>query len=230
MAKFNIVVCDCPYSFSDQLTMSETKRGAEANYSTLSIDDLKKLDIPSICADDALLALWVPSSLLQDGLDIMKAWGFIPKQTHIWIKTKQNPFSYILKQIKKILKSGNIFETIPKLFEEFSLENMLAFGMGRLFRNVHEIIIVGTKGKIYPYLKNKSQRSVHFYPATKHSTKPEKLQDMLEKMFPDFKDKGSLLEVFARRQRKDWVCIGNEINGPYLGEDIGDSIERLKNL
>ena len=46
-------------------------------------------------------------------------------------------------------------------------------------------------------------------------------------MFPD----ELKLEMFARRQRKNWICVGNEVDGiGSKGEDIFDSIERLKNL
>src|SRR5690606_15124530 len=68
----------------------------------------------------------------------------------------------------------------------------------------------------------KSQRSVHFGFNSKHSAKPEDLQDMLDKMFPN----GNKLEMFARRQRPGWWCIGNE-NLMTLNEDIAISLKKL---
>ena len=212
--KFKIVVADPPYNFSDKLEMSEVKRGAQANYDTLSVEDLKNLPVKDICEEDSLLALWCPSSLLSSGLEIMLSWGFRQTQTHIWIKTKKR-------------------ENLPgALFDEFGYSddldhNSLYFGMGRLFRQTHEIVLVGVRGKIYNYLENRSQRSVHFYPATKHSKKPEALQDMLDIMFPPPED-GSVnrLELFARRERKGWICIGNEVSSTF-GEDIRDSIKSI---
>jgi N6-adenosine-specific RNA methylase IME4 len=101
------------------------------------------------------------------------------------------------------------------------LGEMLAFGMGRLFRQTHEICLIGTSdNKIYKRLKNKSQRSVSLAPNLRHSSKPENLQDSLDEMFPS----GNRLELFARRHRKDWVCLGNEICN---GEDIRDSLAKL---
>ena len=177
MSLFNIVCCDPPYSFSDKLTMSSVKRGADSNYNgVLSIADIKALDVPSITADDALLALWVPSSLLQDGLDIMKAYGFRMTQNHPWIKTKKDPLGDLRKTVLKAA-SKNDLQAINKSFDEFDLNDSLSFGMGRLFRNVHEICLLGVKGKVYDKLKNKSQRSVHFAPNLEHSAKPPILQD-----------------------------------------------------
>ena len=60
------------------------------------------------------------------------------------------------------------------------------------------------------------------HPGLPHSQKPEDLQDSLELMFPE----RNKLEIFARRHRPGWNCIGNE--APMtLGEDIRDSIDEL---
>ena len=220
--KFNVIVADSPYSFSDHISMSDTKRGAAANYNTMSVEELKSLPIQDITEDDAILCLWCPSSLLQEGLDIMKAWGFRQTQTHIWVKTKKLPFKEYLKRfIRAILESGA--DGAGKVGWP-DINEVLAFGMGRLFRQSHELVLVGVRGKIYNHLENKSQRSVHFFPATKHSTKPELLQDMIDIMFYS----GNKIELFARRQRNGWICVGNE--DQLNNEDIRVSIDRLKNL
>lgn len=98
----------------------------------------------------------------------------------------------------------------------------LAFGMGRLARNCHEPCLVGIKGKYTKHLKDRSQRNLFMHPSLKHSQKPESVQTSLEKMFPDW-DK---LELFARRDRMGWTCVGNEAPGT-LDEDIRDSIGNL---
>src|SRR3972149_1049467 len=106
--KFQVIVSDPPWSFKDKLTMSEVKRGAKSQYSTLTIKDIKALNVKEVAdPNGAILALWVPSSLLQEGLDTMKSWGFKHKQTYIWVKTKK-PNSY-----RKIF-----FKTVLQMFEE----------------------------------------------------------------------------------------------------------------
>jgi mRNA (2'-O-methyladenosine-N6-)-methyltransferase len=213
--------------------MSDVKRGSASNYDTMTVNDIKNLEVPSITADDAVLALWVPGSLLVEGLDVMKEWGFTPKQTHVWVKTKKEPFKDILNVIKRIIKHGIKSLDFPglcsvadkdtkDLYASLCMNGMLAFGMGRLFRQTHEICLIGTRGKPYQYLKDKAQRSVHFGPVIKHSGKPEDLQDMLERMFPRVKK----VELFARRDRKGWTCMGLECPST-LGEDIRVSINAL---
>jgi len=224
--KFRVICSDPPYMFSDRLTMSETKRGAASIYSTLSIEDLKVLPVKDIAEDDAVLLLWCPSSLIEDGLEVMKAWGFRQTQTHIWVKTKKFHLQDLLKSIVKWSKSDNKLVSIDDLLRRFVLEDVLAFGMGRLFRQTHELVLIGVRGKVYSHLVNKSQRSVHFFPATKHSVKPDSLQDMLEKMFPG--EEHHKIELFARRDKTGWTCVGNE-SPSTPGEDIRVSIDRLKN-
>jgi N6-adenosine-specific RNA methylase IME4 len=98
----------------------------------------------------------------------------------------------------------------------------LAFGMGRLARNCHEPCLIGIKGKYTPFLEDRSQRNMFMHPSLKHSQKPESIQTSLDKMFPNW-DK---LELFARRDRSGWTCVGNEAPGTP-DEDIRDSIGNL---
>lgn len=234
--KFRVIVADPPWSFSDKLQMSDVARGAAANYQLMSNSDIKQLPVKDfISPTGTILALWVPSSLLQEGLDTMKAWGFKHKQTYVWVKVKNDPLKNVRSLFLDIYKIQDAFKeqvSVGKFFKNMKnsiksitdfnkLRETLAFGMGRLFRQTHEICLIGTSdSKIYKALKNKSQRSVSFAPNLKHSSKPEDLQDSLEIMFPS----GNRLEMFARRHRPGWTCLGNEICN---GEDIRDSLAKL---
>src|SRR5271166_6525138 len=102
--KFNVICADPPWGgFKDKLNMSSVKRGAEANYNgTMSTQNICSLPVKQIAdPNGCLLALWVPSSLLQDGMDVMNAWGFKQKQTYIWVKSKKNPLGDDIEDIKK---------------------------------------------------------------------------------------------------------------------------------
>ena len=63
--KFNIIVADPPWGgWKDNLSMSDVKRGANANYNTMTIDQIKAIPVKSITSSDgALVAIWVPSSI-----------------------------------------------------------------------------------------------------------------------------------------------------------------------
>ena len=219
--KFQVIVADCPWSFKDTLTMSNVARGASSNYNVMSLSDIKNLPIKDFAdPDGSVLALWVPSSLLQEGLDTMKAWGYTHKQTYVWVKTKKIPLKPLFKFILKTAKQADSLK-VTLLSIKYNLNELLAFGMGRLFRQTHEICLIGINNKkIYKHLVNKSQRSVSLAENLKHSAKPDDLQISLEEMFP----KGSKLELFARRNRAEWTCLGNEVCN---GEDITVSLAKL---
>jgi len=55
-------------------------------------------------------------------------------------------------------------------------------------------------------------------PMGRHSRKPEEIQDRIERLLP-----GPYLEIFARRRRDGWACVGNELDGL----DIRESLMRL---
>jgi N6-adenosine-specific RNA methylase IME4 len=223
--KFNVVISDPPWKFSDGLSMSDVARGADSNYKTMLLEDIKNLDMKSIVdPNGCILAMWVPSSFLQDGMDVMKAYGFEQKQTYIWVKTKKEPLKELsdllkksLLKIKKVSSVKEIKEEVSKIFTNFDPDKILQFFMGRLFRQTHEICLIGINNKnIYKLLKNKSQRSVCFGQNMKHSQKPDDLHNSLELMFGDLPK----IELFARRMKNGWTCLGNEIDGKDIREAI----------
>lgn len=196
---YNVIVSDPSWGFSDSLKKMKkpVRRSAQSQYNTLSVSEIAALPVADV-ADPrgCVLALWVPGSMLVDGLFVMSAWGFKQKQLFVWAK------------IKKGRKPDE------------DLNECTRVGMGRLFRQSHEVALIGTSGKSpYPFLKNHSQRSVAFDLNLGHSSKPETLQDRLDIMFPGVEK----LELFARRYRPGWTCLGNALDGA----DIRDSLPLL---
>lgn len=200
-----IIVIDPPWNAKDQLTMSKVKRGAASNYTTLSTDDLCELPIKDLAdPEGCVIAIWALNSMIEDAIRLMNAWGFKTKQIFTWVKTVKKP-------------KGTLSD-----------EDLMC-GLGRMFRASSELCLIGINTtKIYKKLENKSQRSVCFETTHNkaHSEKPEILQDRLEKMFPGPFSEGKALEIFARRQRNGWICVGNEAPNT-LGEDIRVSLNKL---
>ena len=196
MTKFDVIIADPPWAFSDGLKKMKrpVRRSAASQYGVMTPAQVANVPIVDIVNPmGCVLALWVPSSMLVHGLDVMRAWGFTFKGTYVWVKTKRK------------IKDPN---------------NQLAFGMGRLFRQAHEIALIGTAGKsVYPTLKDRAQRSVLLAPAMGHSRKPEGLHDSLELMYPGANN----LELFARRVRPGWTCLGDAIDG----KDITVAVQEL---
>lgn len=85
-----------------------------------------------------------------------------------------------------------------------AIASRLAFGMGRQVRMCHESCIIATRGRCPP--KSRSTRSVFFAPRARHSEKPEAFFDLVEGMHD-----GPYLELFARRIRPGWTCVGHDV-------------------
>ena len=192
MSMFQVIAADPPWPFNDKLKMSEVKRGAEAQYSLMTMDDIIGLGplVQAVALPDSVLALWVPGSLLAQGLQTMAAWGFRQTQVYTWVKTAKG------------YSPGD--EPVP-----------LGFGMGRLFRGCSEVALVGVRGSPYKALVNKSQRNVSLAYNQGHSIKPDNLQGSLDLMFS-----GPKLELFGRRKLPGWTVLGNQVTGNDIRDDL----------
>jgi hypothetical protein len=73
-----------------------------------------------------------------------------------------------------------------------------------IVRASHETCIVAKRGR--PLIKARNVRSVFEAPVGRHSEKPEGFYDLVESLAD-----GPYLELFARRVRPGWTCLGNEL-------------------
>jgi N6-adenosine-specific RNA methylase IME4 len=238
--KYNVIVCDPPWQFSDKLQMSDVRRGASSNYQTMSMDDIKALPIKSLADDNGcILCIWCPSVFLKDGIEMLEKNNFQLKQTYVWCKIKKEPLEQVSDLVSDAISTLDDLKSLDtKSFKAMKktiggkvlayknkLTDMLGFGMGHLFRQTHELCIIGINNTgIYKHIENKSQRSVCFSVNEGHSIKPDVFQDSLEALFGD--QDVNKCELFGRRKRKGWDVIGNECPGS-IGIDIEASIRDL---
>jgi len=205
MEPIKTLCADPPWPFGDKLP--GPSRGSAKNYDLMDLNDIKAfLDSTSISggevydggnvpdvnrsireclAPDCRLFLWRVASMQEEALEVMQAWGFQLKTEIVWVKTS---------------KATDLQPDAKELGEN----DKLHFGMGRTVRMSHETCLIGVRGK--PDLLSRAVRSIFFAPYVKHSAKPEIFADIVEKLSP-----GPYLELFARRIRPKWTCLGNEI-------------------
>ena len=117
--KYQIIYADPAWEYKSD---PNSKRGiwglAQNHYSTMSVDEIKKLPIEKIAHDNSMLFLWCTFPNLQEGLDVVKAWGFEYKTVaFVWIKRDKSTFR-------------------PK-----------KYGLGWYTRSNAEIVLLGRKGK-----------------------------------------------------------------------------------
>lgn len=83
---FGVIYADPPWRFEPYSRDTGLDRAADNHYPTMTLDEIKALDVPSIAAKDCALFLWATQPMLPQGLDVMRAWGFTPVSQAIWDK------------------------------------------------------------------------------------------------------------------------------------------------
>lgn len=73
----------------------------------------------------------------------------------------------------------------------------------------HEYLLYMYKGKLIPVAKEERGKihSVFREKVVKHSKKPEIAYQIIERLYPNL----NKLEIYARNERKNWDCWGNEV-------------------
>jgi N6-adenosine-specific RNA methylase IME4 len=164
---YGVIYADPPWRFEPYSRDTGLDRSADNHYPTMTIDDIRSLEIP--VADDAVLFLWATVPMLPEALSVMSAWGFAYKSHCVWVKDRM--------------------------------------GTGYWFRNCHELLLVGTRGKVPAPAPGQQFNSFIDAPIGEHSSKPAAFAEMIEELFPN----AALLEMFARAPRLGWDVWGNEV-------------------
>lgn len=154
--KYKIIYADPPWEY--KCWNSKNNGGgrgmADEYYNTMTLQDIKNLDVKSICDDECCLFMWVTAPFLDSAFEVMKAWGF----EYITIG-----FTWI-KQNKK---SDSLF-----------------WGMGHYTRANTELCLLGRKikGKC-PKVKQHNVHSVIISPISRHSEKPNEARERITQLF-----------------------------------------------
>lgn len=88
--KYDVIYADPPWTYNDNLD-GRTEWGA-VPYPTMKLEDICNLPIQRLAKKDCLLFMWVTMPMLQEGLEVIKSWGFKYRTCGFcWVKT--NPKS-----------------------------------------------------------------------------------------------------------------------------------------
>ena len=115
--KYNIIYADPPWTYRVFCTRGKGKKTAENHYPCMKKEDIQNLPIQNISENDSVLFLWVTFPCLEEGLELIKKWGF---------KYKTCAFTWVKKNKKK---------------------DSFFYGLGYWTRANAEICLLATKGK-----------------------------------------------------------------------------------
>lgn len=123
--KFDVIYADPPWDYGGKLQFdksSTTKEELDASrnifissaafkYPTLTLAQLKELQVSTIAADDCLLFMWTSSPHLAHAMELGAAWGFQYRTVaFVWDKMCHNPGQYTLSncELCLVFKRGRI--------------------------------------------------------------------------------------------------------------------------
>lgn len=116
---YQLIYADPPWHFQVRSNKGEG-RSAKNHYSVMSIDDIANMPISNLVDDNSVCFMWIIDPMIEQGYQVMRAWGFTPKTVGFyWVK--QN------------IKSSGYFT-----------------GLGYYTRANPEQCIIGTRGKGLP--------------------------------------------------------------------------------
>lgn len=176
---FRCICSDPPWNFTVRSDKG-VGRGAVKHYATMTLDDIKNLDVAAVAADDSWLFLWTTGTHMPQAFEVMAAWGFeYSGMGFVWVKL--NP-------------------TAPtEIFHEKSFH----VGMGYTTRKNAEFCLIGRRGK--PKRLRMDIRELVIARRQEHSRKPSQVRERIEQ-FCD----GPRLEMFSRESFDGWTSWGLE--------------------
>jgi N6-adenosine-specific RNA methylase IME4 len=201
---YSVILADPPWAFRTYTSEGRTPtqkqfRHCEDHYSTMSFAEMAALPVADIADRNAVLAMWVVGSHLDEALRLGEAWGFqFCTDLLCWMKQK------MLHAQQPDLFTGDIPE--PRI------------SMGYYTRKQKEDCWLFKRGKGLSVLAH-DVRQVIVEPSEGHSRKPAEQYHRIERLFGDV----PRIELFARNTAPGWDSWGNEVGKFDPARAMGDA-------
>lgn len=101
-ARYATIVIDPPWDWGDEGDQDQLGR-ARPDYSTMSIDQLERLDVGVLADDDCHIYLWITNRSLPKGFRLLEAWGFRYITALTWVKPHFGMGNYFRGQTEHVL-------------------------------------------------------------------------------------------------------------------------------
>lgn len=88
--QFSTILADPPWQFQNKTGKVAPEHKRLLRYPTMELKEIIDLPVSKLAAAQSHLYLWVPNALLQEGLSVMKAWGFTYKTNLVWYKIRKD--------------------------------------------------------------------------------------------------------------------------------------------
>ena len=91
--KFRTIVADPPWTHNQ--TSAGSYGGALGHYDLMSLERIMQMPVAEMADENAHLYLWVTNGNIDEGLEVIKAWGFRYITMFHWIKPKMGVGNYL---------------------------------------------------------------------------------------------------------------------------------------
>lgn len=95
---FDIVYADPPWDINQKGSY-----GAAMHYELMTLRRIKGLPVRDLTKENAACFLWVTNGLLQEGLEVLKAWGFTYRSPFFWVKSQLGLGQYLRNASETLL-------------------------------------------------------------------------------------------------------------------------------
>lgn len=90
IGEFRTILADPPWQFNNRTGKMAPEHRRLNRYSTLTLQEIMELPVAQLASKNSHLYLWVPNALINEGLEVMKRWGFTYKTNIIWYKVRKD--------------------------------------------------------------------------------------------------------------------------------------------
>jgi len=87
---YGTIMADPPWQFQNRTGKVAPEHRRLLRYPTMDLQEIMQLPVRKIASEKSHLYLWVPNALLQEGLSVMRQWGFTYKTNIIWYKVRKD--------------------------------------------------------------------------------------------------------------------------------------------
>ena len=87
---FGSILADPPWRFNNRTGRVAPEYRQVPRYESLAFDQIVALPVEQFALENSHLYLWVPNAMIQEGLEVMKKWGFEYKTNIVWYKIRKD--------------------------------------------------------------------------------------------------------------------------------------------
>lgn len=84
--RYGLIMADPPWAFEAWSEKGKSRKAPEVHYGTMDLDAIKALPVGHLAGRDCVLWLWATHPMIDQQIDVLRAWGFRFATSGVWVK------------------------------------------------------------------------------------------------------------------------------------------------